>query len=123
MCGHKVNNGNISIYGVLSSSSSSSSSSTALRQTSTARATLGRRLIAANSLAKGAVAGLWYMRGCTVLAWQPLPHPATMYTLIGGAMGRFTCEPDMFKCYCFERVMSNVYSVPYITGIPTLTHV
>ena len=30
------------------------------------------------------IAGLWYMRGCTVLAWQPLPHPATMYTLING---------------------------------------
>ena len=46
------------------------------------------------------------MRECTVLhvVWQPLPHSATMYTLMGGVMGRSTCEPGTFKCYCFERV-------------------
>ena len=46
--------------------------------TSTARVALGRHLIAANSLAEGAITGLWYMHGYTVLAWQPLPQPATM---------------------------------------------
>ena len=67
------------------------------RHASTACATWGRCLIAANSLAKGATAGLWYMCGCRVLAWQPLPHPATVYTLMGMAMDRFACEPGTLK--------------------------
>ena len=37
------------------------------------------------------------MRGCTVLDWQPLPHPVTMYTLVGGAMDGSTCEQATFK--------------------------
>ena len=41
---------------------------TSARDTSRARATLGSRLVAALSLAKGAKARLWYTRGCTVLA-------------------------------------------------------
>ena len=34
--------------------------------------------------------------GCTVLAWQPLPHPVTLCTLVDGAMGGSTCEGCQF---------------------------
>ena len=58
---------NIYIF-LRASSLATSGRARSVRHTSTARATLGRRLIAANSLAKGAVAGLWYTRGCTVVS-------------------------------------------------------
>ena len=89
------------------------------RHTSSACATLGRHLIVANSLAKGAIAGLWDTCGCTVLAWQPLPHSATMYTIMGGAIDRSTCKPGTFTCYCFERVISPSHLGCGLVIIPT----
>ena len=44
------------------------------------------------------------------LATITTPGPATIYTLMGGAMGRSTCKQAMFKCYCFERVKVVLYS-------------
>ena len=56
------------------------------------------------------------MCGCTVLAWQPLPHPVTIYTLTGGAMGRSTCKPGTFKTSVIVSKVELEYSTFISSG-------